>query len=117
MLDDLRLIVCVGTGGVGKTTISAALALGAARRGRRAMVLTIDPARALARALGVDTLGPDRQRIAVAGPGILDAGMLDTKLAWDGFVTRHAPTADAAADVLANPFYRKLSSAFAGSTE
>ena len=117
MLDDLRLIVCVGTGGVGKTTISAALALAAARHGRRAMVLTIDPARALARALGVETLGPDRQRVAIAGPGTLDAGMLDTKLAWDRFVIRHAPSAATAADVLANPFYRKLSSAFAGSTE
>jgi len=117
VIDELRLVVCVGTGGVGKTTVSAALALAAAQRGRRAMVLTIDPARALARALGVDTLGPDPQRIAIAGPGILDAGMLDTKLAWDGFVTRHAPNTATAADVLANPFYRKLSSAFAGSTE
>ena len=78
VVDRHRLVVCVGTGGVGKTTVSAAIALGAARRGRRAMVLTIDPARALARALGLAVLAPGGERVPLAGvAGSLDAGMLD----------------------------------------
>jgi anion-transporting ArsA/GET3 family ATPase len=120
-----RLVVCVGTGGVGKTTVSAAIALGAARRGRRAMVLTIDPARALARALGLDALAPGGETVpaaALAAAGVtlrgrLDAGMLDQKQAWDGFVDRHAPTRALAREILGNPFYRELSTSFSGSTE
>jgi anion-transporting ArsA/GET3 family ATPase len=103
--------VCVGTGGVGKTTISAALGLGAARAGRRAMVLTIDPARALGRALGADLAAG-----AQVAPN-LHAGMLDQKRAWDAFVARHAPTEAAARVLLGNPFYQRLSTAFAGSSE
>jgi anion-transporting ArsA/GET3 family ATPase len=106
-----RLVICVGTGGVGKTTISAALALAAAQRGRRAMVLTIDPARALGRALGIDL--ETGQTVA---PG-LHAAMLDQKRAWDAFVARHAPSATTARALLANPFYQRLSTSFAGSTE
>lgn len=125
VIDRHRLIVCVGTGGVGKTTVSAAIALGAARRGRRAMVLTIDPARALARALGLEALAPGGEvvpaaALAAAGlavPGTLHAGMLDQKQAWDAFVLRHAPTAAHARAILDNHFYRELSTSFAGSTE
>lgn len=106
-----RLVVCVGTGGVGKTTISAALALGAARAGRRAMVLTIDPARALGRALGVDLATG-----AHVAPNLY-AAMLDQKRAWDAFVARHAPTEAVARTLLANPFYQRLSTAFSGSSE
>jgi len=106
-----RLVVCVGTGGVGKTTISAALALGAARAGRRTMVLTIDPARALGRALGVEL--DTGARVA---PN-LTAAMLDQKRAWDGFVARHAPSDAVARTLLGNPFYQRLSTGFAGSTE
>lgn len=120
-----RMIVCVGTGGVGKTTVSAAIALGAARRGRRAMVLTIDPARALARALGLDALAPGGEAVpaaalaaaGVALTGTLHAGMLDQRRAWDAFVTRHAPTAAHARAILDNRFYRELSTSFSGSTE
>ena len=110
-----RMIVCVGTGGVGKTTIAAAIALGAARRGRRAIVLTIDPARALARAFGLPTLAPGGE--PVRGVPGLEAGMLDAKLAWDGFVVRHAPSPEVARAVLDNRFYQQLSTSFAGSTE
>jgi anion-transporting ArsA/GET3 family ATPase len=106
-----RLVICVGTGGVGKTTISAALGLGAARANRRAIVLTIDPARALGRALGVDlAVG------AEVAPN-LHAAMLDQKRAWDAFVARHAPSDKVARVLLANPFYQRLSTAFAGSSE
>jgi anion-transporting ArsA/GET3 family ATPase len=119
MIDELaryRLLITVGTGGVGKTTISAALALAAAERGLHALVLTIDPARALARALGLDALGAE-QRVPLDAPGSLTAAMLDHKQAWDGFVTRHAPNPVVAATLLANPFYQRLSTSFAGSTE
>ncbi len=120
-----RLVVCVGTGGVGKTTMAAALALGAAQRGRRVMVLTIDPARALARALGLDSLAAGGQPVPAAAlraaglelRGSLDAGMLDQKPAWDAFITRHAPDAAAARAILDNRFYRELSTSFAGATE
>jgi anion-transporting ArsA/GET3 family ATPase len=117
MFERYRLVVCVGTGGVGKTTVSAALALAAAERGRRAMVLTIDPARALARALGLAELSSASQRVAISAPGVLAAGMLDQKRAWDAFVTRHAPTPEVARTVLGNSFYQRLSTSFAGSTE
>lgn len=106
-----RLVVCVGTGGVGKTTISAALALAASRANRRTMVLTIDPARALGRALGVDLAAG-----AWVAPNLY-AEMLDQKRAWDGFVARHAPSDAVARTLLDNPFYQRLSTAFAGSTE
>jgi anion-transporting ArsA/GET3 family ATPase len=115
-----RAVVCVGTGGVGKTTISAALALAGARLGRRTMVLTIDPARQLARALGVATLGRAGEPVATGGlapDGLLHAAMLDQKGAWDAFITRHAPSAEVRDTLLQNPFYQKLSTTLAGSTE
>jgi anion-transporting ArsA/GET3 family ATPase len=118
---DHRLVVCVGTGGVGKTTVAAAVALGAALQGRRAIVLAIDPARALARALGLEALATGGQPIPLSAiaptTGSLAAAMLDQKPAWDAFVTRHAPTAEVARALLANPFYERLSTSFAGSTE
>lgn len=113
-LDRFRILVCVGTGGVGKTTIAAALAYQAARRGRRSLVLTIDPARALARALGLAALGEPVQIV----PDVpFSAAMLDQKQAWDAFITRHAPSETVARSLLANPFYQRLSTSFAGSTE
>lgn len=125
IVDRHRLVVTVGTGGVGKTTLAAALALGGALRGRRAMVLTIDPARALARALGLTTLERGGQRIdattlRAAGielAGSFDAGMLDQKSAWDGFIERHAPSDAVRRALLDNPFYQELSQRFAGATE
>jgi anion-transporting ArsA/GET3 family ATPase len=115
-----RAVVCVGTGGVGKTTIAASLALAAAILGRRAMVLTIDPARQLARALGLAALGPLGEAVAIeriTARGTLHAAMLDQKAAWDAFITRHAPSKELRATLLDNRFYRQLSSSFAGSSE
>ncbi len=113
-----RLVVCVGSGGVGKTTLAAALALGAARSGRRAMVLTIDPARALGRALGLRALGPGGQRIeGLALDGTLDAAMLDQKRSWDAFIQRYAPSDAVCRAILDNPFYRELSTRFSGAIE
>jgi anion-transporting ArsA/GET3 family ATPase len=125
VLEAHRAVVCVGTGGVGKTTIAAALALAAAARGRRAMVLTIDPARQLARALGLASLRRGGEvvpaaALAAAGlalRGALSAGMLDQKAAWDAFISRHAPTPEVRDTLLGNPFYQQLSTSFAGATE
>ncbi len=121
-----RAIVCVGTGGVGKTTVAAALGLAGAMQGRRSMVLTIDPARQLARALGLGGLRWDGEQVdisplaALAMPvptGGLYAGMLDQKAAWDAFITRHAPNAELRQTLLDNRFYQQLSTSMAGSTE
>jgi anion-transporting ArsA/GET3 family ATPase len=120
-----RVIACVGAGGVGKTTLAAALGLGAARRGRRVLVLTIDPARRLADALGVGALGAEpraisRERLArfdVPAGGSLSAMMLDMKRTFDELVTRFAPDAAARERILANRIYQHVSDALAGSAE
>lgn len=115
-----RVVVCVGAGGVGKTTVAASVALEAARRGKKAIVLTIDPAKRLANALGLERLG--NQETLVEPPGGLQEGgelwamMLDLKRSWDDFITRHAAPERQAA-ILGNRFYRTLSSALAGSQE
>ncbi len=120
-----RVLVTVGTGGVGKTTVSAALALEAARRGKRALVLTIDPARRLADALGLRELGHDAQEIphellraaGAAEGGSLAAMMLDTKRTFDELVARYAPDEAAIERIHANRIYQNLTDALAGSRE
>src|SRR3990170_3473818 len=119
LLDDERvgIIVCCGSGGVGKTTISAALALRAAERGRRVVVLTIDPARRLAQSMGIEQLDNTPRPVpGVAGPGSLDAMMLDMKRTFDEVVESQA-TPEKAEQILRNPFYVALSSSFAGTQE
>ncbi|HWC09643.1 MAG TPA: ArsA-related P-loop ATPase, partial [Acidimicrobiales bacterium] len=96
------MVVCCGPGGVGKTTTAAALALEGARRGRRSVVVTIDPARRLADALGVTHLGDAPGRIAGDWPGELWAVMLDTKSTFDALVRRYAATAEQAGAILQN---------------
>jgi anion-transporting ArsA/GET3 family ATPase len=117
LLDDpgTRIIVCCGSGGVGKTTTSAALALRAAERGRRTVVLTIDPARRLAHALGLEALDNEPHRVAAAG-GELHAMMLDMRRTFDEMVQAHAEP-DRAAAIIANPFYQTISSSFSGTQE
>ena len=120
-----RVVACVGAGGVGKTTLAAALGLGAARRGRRALVLTIDPAKRLADALGVGTLGPEPsaiprpvlERLGVPEGGALFAMMLDMKRTFDELVGRFAPDAAAQERILSNRIYQHVSDALAGSAE
>jgi len=114
-----RIIVCCGAGGVGKTTTAAALALRAAEQGRSVVVLTIDPARRLAQAMGLEQLdNTPRQVQSVDGTagGRLDAMMLDMKRTFDEIVESHA-TPDKVEQILANPFYQALSSSFAGTQE
>ncbi|WP_225824837.1 ArsA family ATPase [Streptomyces naphthomycinicus] len=119
LLDDpkTRIVVCCGSGGVGKTTTAAALGLRAAERGRKVVVLTIDPARRLAQSMGIDSLDNVPRRVkGTEGDGELHAMMLDMKRTFDEVVEAHADRERAAA-ILANPFYQSLSAGFAGTQE
>jgi anion-transporting ArsA/GET3 family ATPase len=112
-----RLIVCVGCGGVGKTTTAAALAVAGARHGRRAAVITVDPARRLKDALGLDGLSVEPHRVTLDRGAHFDALALDTKRAFDALVQRVAPSPEAAQRILANRLYHELSNGLAGSAE
>jgi len=119
-----RIVISAGSGGVGKTTVAATIALWGALSGRRTVVLTIDPARRLATSLGLGAIGNAPHEIPASffaehglrPKGTLAAMMLDQKGAWDALVERHAP-AEAKERILANRFYQHLSQAFAGSQE
>jgi len=125
LVRDHRVVVCVGSGGVGKTTTAATIALWGALTGRRAVVLTIDPARRLANSLGIAELGDEPRQVdpallATTGTeplGSLAAMMLDQKNAWDRLVARHAPSEEVRQRILKNRFYLNLSQNFAGSHE
>jgi len=113
-----RVIVCCGGGGVGKTTTAAALGYLAAKNGRKVLVMTIDPARRLAQALGLDDLGHAPQRIETeALPGELHAMMLDTKRTFDSLIEQYAPSDAARETIFANRYYQHLSNSLAGSRE
>jgi len=121
LLDDtsVGIVVCCGSGGVGKTTTSAALGLRAAERGRRVVVLTIDPARRLAQSMGIAELDNTPRPVAgidATAGGSLDAMMLDMKRTFDEVVESQA-SPEKAAQILANPFYVAVSSSFAGTQE
>ena len=125
LIADKNNIVCVGAGGVGKTTASAVLGVAAAQMGRRALVLTVDPARRLAQALGLQALDEHVQRIdvqkfsaqgcAVQVP--LDVAMLDVKRTFDRVIGRYAPTPQARDAILEHRFYKQASTALAGTQE
>ncbi len=115
----VRIVVCCGAGGVGKTTTAAALALRAAEtHGRRTVVLTIDPARRLAQAMGLTALdnSPRQVKLDAEGPGELHAMMLDMKRTFDEVVLTHTDPKRAEV-IFANPFYQAMSSTFAGTQE
>jgi len=123
LLDDpgIRIVVCCGSGGVGKTTTAAALGLRAAERGRKVVVLTIDPARRLAQSMGLSELDNTPRLVKGAtdersGGGSLHAMMLDMKRTFDEVVLAHADPERARA-ILENPFYQSLSAGFAGTQE
>lgn len=116
---DTSVVVCCGSGGVGKTTTAAALALHAAERGRRVVVLTIDPARRLAQALGLTELDNTPRPVVgvdTSAGGSLDAMMLDMKRTFDEVVLTHADPGTAQ-QILDNPVYQAVSSSFAGTQE
>ncbi|MGW5262083.1 ArsA family ATPase [Microbispora sp. NPDC004025] len=118
---DTRIIVCCGSGGVGKTTTAAALGLRAAERGRSVVVLTVDPARRLAQAMGLTELDNTPRRVhgvdgAGEAGGELHAMMLDMKRTFDEIIEAHADP-ERARQILTNPFYQSLSSSFSGTQE
>jgi anion-transporting ArsA/GET3 family ATPase len=118
VLEGRRICVCCGAGGVGKTSTSAAIALGAAAQGRKVAVLTIDPARRLANSLGLERLGNEPRRVrSVEGPGELWAMMLDPKRTFDDLVESYAADERTRDAVLSNRIYQELSSAVSGSQE
>ncbi|HEX4110097.1 MAG TPA: ArsA family ATPase [Solirubrobacteraceae bacterium] len=124
-LKERRICICAGSGGVGKTTTSAAIALGLARRGRRVAVVTIDPAKRLATSLGLEELDNEPRLVdpalleqaGVPVEGELWAMMLDAKRTFDELIARLAPDERTRRDVLENRIYQELSSAVAGSQE
>jgi anion-transporting ArsA/GET3 family ATPase len=124
-LEGCRIIICAGSGGVGKTTTSAAIALGLAAQGKRVAVVTIDPAKRLANALGLEDLGNEPARVeddrfaghGIEVPGELWAMMLDAKRTFDELIERLAPDDRTRDDILSNRIYQELSSAVAGSQE
>ncbi|MCW2904872.1 MAG: Anion-transporting ATPase [Streptosporangiaceae bacterium] len=120
LIDDprTRILVCCGSGGVGKTTTAAAVGLRAAERGRDVVVLTVDPARRLAQSMGLSELDNSPRRIEGVGAdgGELHAMMLDMKRTFDEIVEAHSDP-DRAKQILANPFYQSLSSSFSGTQE
>ena len=117
LVTDGHIVICAGSGGVGKTTAAAVLAMQAARQGRRAVVVTIDPARRLADALGLSGIGNEPSRIAGDWPGEMWAVMLDTKGTFDALVETYSEDADQAERILTNRFYRNISGALSGTQE
>jgi anion-transporting ArsA/GET3 family ATPase len=125
LLEGKEICICAGSGGVGKTTTAAAVAMGMACRGMKVVVLTIDPAKRLANSLGLSELGNeetlvDPQRFADAGVemrGELWAMMLDAKRTFDDLVERHAPDEETRDRILQNRIYQEISNAMAGSQE
>jgi len=125
LLDTRRVILCVGCGGVGKTTTTAALGLAAARRGKRVLCLTIDPARRLSQSLGLSEMTTEAQHVrpevfAAAGvtvTGSMTVMMLDTKSTFDGLVAKLAPTPEKRDHILQNTLYKYISTSLAGTQE
>lgn len=113
---NVRVVVTCGTGGVGKTSVSAALAVAAAESGRQVVLITIDPAKRLATALGLEGLGGEPQPVPGITGGSLDAMMLDMTRTFDDAVRSHAPR-NRVAEVLENPFYKALSTSFSGTQD
>ena len=117
LVTERSVIVCCGSGGVGKTTVSATFALAAARAGRRSCVVTVDPARRLADALGVQSLPNTPSEVAGEWPGHLHALMLDSKGTFDDLVQRYARSPEQAESILSNRLYQNLAGSLSGTQE
>jgi anion-transporting ArsA/GET3 family ATPase len=112
-----RIVVVCGSGGVGKTTVSAALAVAQARAGRRTVVMTVDPARRLVSALGLPKAPGEQRTVRLDDGTELDAVMLDTKRTFDDLVARYAGSAERRDRILSNGFYRRMSDTLMGTNE
>ena len=117
LLEGKKICICAGSGGVGKTTTSAAIAMGMAAEGMKVAVVTIDPARRLAQSLGLPELGNEERRVDLDVSGELWAMMLDAKRTFDELIEHHAPDERTRDAVLSNRIYQELSNAVAGSQE
>jgi anion-transporting ArsA/GET3 family ATPase len=118
LIENKHILLCCGSGGVGKTTTAAALGLAAANAGRSVLVMTIDPAKRLAQAMGLDALNHEPQPIPLtADGGSLAAMMLDTKRTFDALVEKYAENDQAKAAIFETNYYQHLSSSLAGSRE
>jgi anion-transporting ArsA/GET3 family ATPase len=117
LVEQRSVVVCCGSGGVGKTTVSATFALAAARAGRRSCVVTVDPARRLADSLGVQSLANTPTEVHGDWPGHLHALMLDTKGTFDDLVHRYARTPEQAEGIMGNRLYQNLAGALSGTQE
>src|SRR6188472_1007226 len=117
LLEGKRMVICAGSGGVGKTTTAAAVALGLAERGAKVAVVTIDPARRLANALGLSELSNEPTRVECDVDGELWAMMLDAKRTFDQLIEHLAPDEQTRDEVFENRIYQQLSTAVAGSQE
>jgi anion-transporting ArsA/GET3 family ATPase len=117
LVENRSVVICCGSGGVGKTTVAAAFALEGARRARRTCVVTIDPARRLADALGLDVLSNTPRRIEGPWPGELWALMLDPKGTFDDLIRRYSASEEQAQSILSNRMYRNLTGALSGTQE
>ncbi|MBX3227239.1 MAG: ArsA family ATPase [Labilithrix sp.] len=125
LVDQRRVIITAGAGGVGKTTTAAALGVAAAQRGKRVLCLTIDPAKRLAESLGIGemtseavTVDPARfERAGIPMKGSLTAMMLDTKRTFDELVTKYSSSPEKAEKLLGNKLYRYVSTSLAGTQE
>src|SRR5690606_29337041 len=113
-----KVLICCGSGGVGKTTLSAALGVRAAQLGLKALVLTIDPARRLANSIGLQDIKDTEVEVAPGKfPGRFFAAMLETKKTFDDFITNLAPSPEVAERVLNNNIYKQISTSLSGSQE
>jgi anion-transporting ArsA/GET3 family ATPase len=118
LIDQHKLLICVGSGGVGKTTTAAAIGLRAARQGHKVLVLTIDPARRLANSLGLAQFGNEEARIRIEdAPGELWAMMLDSQSTFDSLIRKVSPDEQTRDRIFANRVYRHIADSFGGSQE
>ncbi|MCB0386079.1 MAG: ArsA family ATPase, partial [Bdellovibrionales bacterium] len=118
VFDQYKVIICAGTGGVGKTTLSACLGILAARAGKRTLVLTIDPAKRLADALGIDATSESEIAVALENTkGSLSAAMINPASIFDRFIHRSAKKPELAQRILNNSLYRQMSTTLSGSQE
>lgn len=113
-----KVVVCAGSGGVGKTTVASAIAVRASQLERRTLVLTVDPARRLATALGLDLNGAQPKEVALAtGKAKLEASVIDSKKIFDEFILAHAKGSEVVARIMKNRLYQQMSTTLSGSQE